>query len=185
MIDELMLKEMTKFYLKELFYNIPEIPVHIEDELDGESLGQFILDEGEDYDPEEDELMNAFEYRSRYRQLWNGFGGVELARERSYMDPLNHPETFIQINRKLTKDLRKTTAVLLHELLHYAYWYMGREFHDDSRDFLDKCLEMRLPTNYTDFKWTNRGWKNTYDYSKVDKYIEMFRDYLEETEGAA
>ncbi len=96
----------------------------------------------------------------------------------SYTDPLNHPEAYIQINKKILKDIRKTTAVLLHELLHYYYWYIGRDYHDNDGDFLDKCIEMDLPTNYTDYEWTNCGWIDVYDYSKADKYVEMYKAYI-------
>ena len=181
MIDDgMIVRSMAGFFLRELFYNIPEVPVRIMDDMDKDTLGLFILDKGEDYDPDNDEFMNAYEYRSRYKPLWDGLGGVELGGEFSYMDPLNHPDASIELNRKILKDIRKTTAVLLHELLHYFYWYIGRGFHDDDRDFLDKCREMELPTNYDDYKWMDGRWKDVYDYTKADKYLGMYLKYLEE-----
>lgn len=174
------LEGMTRFYLKELFYGIPEIPVEITSDLDSGIMGQFVLDEGDDYDRDNDELMNAPEYRSRYKPLWDGFGGVELQREYSYMDPLNHPKAYIQLNKKIIRDIRKTVAVLLHELLHYCYWYIGREYHDYSKDFHEKCLEMELPNNYTDYVWIDNEWRDSYDYTKIDKYLKMYSRHLDE-----
>lgn len=167
------LEDMARFFLKELFYNIPYIPVTYSSDIEG-SMGQFGLKEADDYDPDEDELMQAYEYRWTYKPLWDELGGVDIGTDVSWMDPLNHPTAKIQINRNLKKDLRKLTSVLIHELLHYYLWYIGWEYHDNSKDFLDKCKEMELPTNYTDWVYKDGRWVDMYDYKKADKYIQMY-----------
>ncbi len=172
------IEEMAKVYLEELFCGIPMIPVEIESDMECCTLGQFVLDAGEEYDLNKDELISAPEYRYRYKTLWDGLGGMELGREYSYMDPLNHPKVYIQINKKIIKDIRKTTAVLLHELIHYYYWYIGREYQDDSREFIDKCIEMDVPTNYTDYVWDGHQWKDIFDYTKVEKYIQLYISHV-------
>ncbi len=173
MYTQSFLENLAKFYLKELFYNIPYIPVEYSNDIDG-SMGQFGLEKADNYDPDRDELLYAYEYRWEYKPLWNELGGVDIGNECSWMDPLNHPSAKIQINANLSNDLRKIVAVLIHELLHYYLWYTGYEYHDESRDFLDKCKEMGLPDNYTKWQYKDGRWIDMFDYSKTDRYIWMY-----------
>lgn len=182
-VREKVLQDMAKVFLKELFYNIPYVPVHLTELEDGYN-GVFCIDRGPDYIQDEDELINAPEYKRKYKLLWDGLCGVDMGGDESYMDPLNHPDVYIKISCRITADIRKTVSVLLHELLHYFYWYTGREYHDDDREFLDKCKEMGVPTNYTDFEWNGSKWVDTYDYTQIDKYLMLYVGELQESEVA-
>ncbi len=184
MTKQEMLQDMADFYLRQPFQNIPFINVSIAENIDDDVNGEFRLEPADDYDYDNDELKSAYEYRSRYKTLFDGFAGMEINNEFSYMDPLNHPALSIRINKRITKDLRLTVSVLLHELLHYYLWYIGHDFHDEDIEFHQTCLNMGLPTNYTGKEWTGTAWKDTYDYSQMDWYLKMYANYLEEKEMA-
>jgi len=178
-VNDAILQNMARFYLKTLFYGIPEVEVVYakKNELDDAVLGEFGLDKNESYCEEDDELLNYPGYQSRYKSLWDGLGGCYLNTEFSWMDPENHPEVKIRINPRCRENTHGLVATLLHELLHYFFWYTGREYHDESREFLDECKKMGLPTNY-DREWKDGGWVNTYDQSKVEPYVRMYADYV-------
>ena len=169
-ITQEMAEDMAQFYLNTFFAKIPAIPVHIENIPDG-SLGVFYLEEGEDYDPYNDELMNAYEYRSRYKPLWGGLGGIDLNRDQSYQDPLNHPKVSIRISKSICICVREFVGTLMHELLHYYLWYIGWDFHDEDIVFYRECRKMGLPTNYAGKS------KDDTDYKKIDQYIRMYIEY--------
>ncbi len=173
------LDDMTKFYIKELFYNIPIIPVEYSDEIES-SLGEFLLERSRDYDPDEDELLFAYEYRWHRVNLWNDLGGVDIGEDSSWMDPLNHPEISIRINAKCADSARCLVSTLIHELIHYYCWYIGLEYHDHSKDFIKMCKKMDIPDNYSNHEWIEGRWKDTFDYTKIDKYIYMYIDNLKD-----
>ena len=181
MNEQALIQNMADFYLEMIFQGIPAVTVEVTDNLSEGTLGEFYLEEAPDYDYSTDELKNAYEYRSRYKTFCDGFCGIDMNQDASFMDPLNHPIPHIKISQKLTKDIRETTATLLHELLHYYLWYRGYDFHDNDMYFYQKCKSMGLPTNY-DIRWTGKGWEDSYDYSKTDKYIKLFIAYLAEME---
>ncbi len=181
------LQDMAKFYLKELFYGIPEIPVSFgePDEMEEDILGVFCLEKSPDYSLEEDELLNAPEYRWHYVRLWDELGGKDVGEDESWQDPLNHPDARILISTRCRKCARTLVATLLHELMHYYCWYAGYDHHDKDMDFHKRCIEMGLPTNY-DREWNGRNWVYAYDYTKIDKYIRMYGNRTEhKTAGAA
>lgn len=167
------LEKMARFYLKKLFYNIPYIPVEYSNNLE-DSKGIFEMEMADDYVYENDELLNSYEYRWKYISMEDGMCGVDIGGDRSWEDPINHPKLAIRISARYTNNIRKLTAILLHELLHYYCWHTGLEHHDDSEDFLEKCKEMDIPTNYSDYIWEDGRWKDVFDYTKVDKYIKMY-----------
>ncbi len=164
---ENLLKDMTTYFLKTLFDNIPVPNVYIEPDMEKDTLGTFSLEQNTNYLKENDELLGKYEYRSHYKRYGNGFG-IEYNKMESYQDPLNHPDPVIKISEVCLKNIRKTTATLLHELVHYYLWYIGWDFGDEDVDFNRKCREMDIPTNY-----------GSYDYRKIDKYIEMYCEYIE------
>ncbi len=120
----------------------------------------------EEYSEDSDELLNKVGHRWRYVSLWDGFGGVDICEEESWKDPLNHPALSIQIDYELRDRMGQLTAVLMHELVHYFYWYTGRGYDDLDREFIERCEEMGLPC----------GTRSDYDPEKVSGYI---RRYLE------
>ncbi len=163
------LREMARFYERTLFYGLPEIKVSYS----GKGMGAFCMDSADDYCPCEDELTDEYLYRKRYVETAPGVGYYKN-HDFSWQDVENHPKVQIKINKSLQGDLRKLTAVLLHELCHYYLWYIGYDYHDNDGHFLSLCRKMGLPTNY-DHRWDGRKWVETYDYSLVDKYIEMYK----------
>lgn len=179
-----LLEDMARFYLKNLFYSIPYVTVKYSDDMDG-SLGKFGLEKASDYDPDNDELLGTYGYRWKYIPFENELGGIDIGIDESWSDPINHPDVTILINYKLVDNTRMLVGTLLHELLHYYYWYIGRDYHDNDYDFLEKCKEMELPTNYTDWEWKDKKWVETFDYSKIDKYIQMYADRQQEAQIAA
>ncbi len=176
MIKEEAVQDMAKFYLNRLFYGIPEIKVMYakKNEMRGSVLGEFELEKNASYCKADDALIDYPGYKSRYKTLWSGFGRQYLNKEFSWMDAENHPQIRIRISKKCEKDLWKLTATLLHELLHYFFWYTGREYHDDSQEFLNETRKMGLPNNYDYRKWTGTRWVNTYDYHKMNPYIAIY-----------
>ncbi len=169
-----MLEFMAGFYLILMFDNIPMIPVSFK-ELSGGDLGVFILEKADDYNADTDELLVKYEDRSRYKPLWGELGGVELCKELSYQDPLNHPKLQIEISTKCAKSMRKCVSVLLHELLHYYLWYIGWDWHDDDSTFDREARKRGLATNY--------GMKA--DTAKIDGYIQLLTDNLSQIKLSA
>ncbi len=168
------LKEMTNLYLKEFFYGIPKIRVTFDKtEYQGsECNGLFHLDRCDGYCEEDDELKDEYLYRPRYVYMGNGVGYYKNA-EFSWEDVENNPTREIFINEKLCTDKRRAVATLLHELCHYYLWYAGYDYDDADKDFIDLCHKMNIPTNY-DHKWDGKRWVNSFDYSQIDKYIELY-----------
>ncbi len=171
-ITQTELRSMAKFYRKKLFYGLPEIDVF----LTGEAAGVFILEKPDSYMEKDDSLIDEYLYRPRYKYYGNGVGAY-LNEAYSWEDPENNPVKRIEIKKEYSRDIRKLTACLLHELAHYYLWYCGYEYGDENSDFLKLCKKMGLPTNY-DFKWdkSENKWVHTYDYSQIDKYIEMYKE---------
>lgn len=169
MVTKRQLQEMTRFYLKELFGNIPEIKVSFK----GTKLGTFNMEAEDGYCEENDELINDPAYKRRYSYL--GYGcGYDKNRDYAWQDPLNHPKVSISIKKSLSSDRKTLIMVLLHELSHYYLWYLGYGFRDDDSDFIKFCNERFIPTQY-DREWTKEnGWALVIDMDKARLYEEMF-----------
>ncbi len=166
------LKEMANYFLKTLFYGIPEIEVSFNENKDIGCNGMFNLSIGNNYCEEDDCLRNEYFYRTKYVYMGNGVGYYDNA-EMSWQDVENAPERKIVINKNLRIDKRMVVATLLHELCHYYLWYIGRGYDDADKDFLELCHKMDIPTNY-DHEWDGSRYINTYNYLKIDKYIEIY-----------
>ncbi len=192
-ISEEMLRDMARFFLKELFYGIPEIPVSYGDpdkeEISCDAAGEFRLEKCQGYDVSGDSLFNTPGYRWRYKAMWEGypeFGGVDFGVfEGLWENPLNHPEAYIVIRRCQARDALRLTGTLLHELLHYYCWYIGLDHHDGDRDFEDLCREMGLSSNFRDWVWKDGKWKSVFDYSHVEEYLRMYVEHLLEERDVA
>ena len=163
------LENMSAFFRKTLFYSIPYIDIAYNET---KNMGQFIVKMADDYIEEFDDVKDEYLYRSNYKEI-APFVGYYTNVDPSWADYENHPKIRIDIAPELSDDLQKLTATLLHELSHYYLWYIGHDHHDNQKQFLDFCKKMDLPTNYR-FKWIGNRWVDTYDYSKVDKYIKMY-----------
>lgn len=182
-ITDKVLQDMADFYCKTVFDHIPSIRVCFGDQpemTEDATAGAFTLEKASEYCMDEDELIDAYEYRPEVMAFEGGQEYILTATgiDQSYQDPLNHPIASIQINPSCKKDLRKLVAVLLHELLHYYLWYIGWDYHDNSKQFLDECKRRGFIDNYTRFTWNRRkGWIDSYDYSLMEKYIEMYFEH--------
>lgn len=139
--------------------------------------GRFCMEEGEDYDSEADELIDAPEYKLRDDASLDGM--IHHIREYtpSWTDALNKPKLRIEINCKLQRDPLKVTGILLHELAHYYCWHCGYDFEDSSRFFDDLTAKLGLPSNYRNRRFDkDRGeWEDTFDYSAMEQHYKRFK----------
>lgn len=170
------LRELTAYFLKEYFDGIPEIPVSFASnmDLDG-AAGVFCMRPGEEYDVDNDELIDCPSYKVRHVSLVNNTG-YWVVNEESWRDPLNHPDICIRINRKYQKHFEYIAGTLLHELMHYYCWYMGYDYRDRDYEFNRRCIDRGIPTNFYDYEFTGECWRDTFDYSTIRKYTEGFID---------
>ncbi len=182
MITKKEFADMTDYFRKKYFDNIPAIPCYLEDikSTTGEVLdGRFVVEQNRDYVEEDDELLHNYEY-SQYVEVAEGLV-CELGTP-SWTDPLNHPTLYIVISKSLRTSPMRLVGTLLHELAHYWCWYCGYDYHDGNRDYENKLKSLGLPSNW-DHKFNKeiKMWEDDFDYSKMESY---YNDFLKHRKAA-
>ena len=174
------LQSISDFFLKKLFYGIPSIPCRFAD-IDEDTSGCFCLEENENchIDEElEEELEKAPEYKvQNIRDEDTGFG-IDIIEEHIWTDPLKKPILYININSNIRRRKMTVIGVLLHELTHYYCWYCGYDRFDGSPQFESELKKRNLPSN-GDSVFKNGQWKDTFNYSTMSVYYDMYKQYLE------
>ena len=167
---------MSEFYRRELFEGIPYINMRFADSSElGSSDGKFILVQNDDYEEAEDELYDTPGYRTYFSELDEGLI-YAYGEEPSWSDPANHPKYEILISKSMQRNDEKVVGTLLHELVHYYCWYRGLGHGDSDKDFIEKATSLGLPINHIHHAFENGRWKDTFDYSLMDKYIRLYKD---------
>ena len=177
-INKKELPDFAKFLLKKYFDSIPYIPCRYvsHNRFDPGTSAQFLMDQGDNYNMEDDELYNAEGYRGGHIDLdGDMLIGVDVE-SKSWTDPANHPKLRIEVSDELWNLPLYLTGSLLHELAHYWCWHTGREYHDGNDDFEAKLKELGLPSNYDrKFNKKTKQWEDDFDYEKVAHYYDEFR----------
>ena len=167
------LRAASEYFLKKYFYSIPNI--HIAYAKLPEAIdGQFILEMNDDYDVDEDILYDTPGYREIDLDL--GYGINFHVSGRSWMDPSNSPKHYILLSETIRRKDPVVIAVLMHELIHYYCWYTGRDYEEDSEDFVNMTKEFGVPSNY-DHKYINNEWVDSFNYMTTKHYLEEFEEW--------
>ena len=169
------LKQMERFFLKELFDGIPETKTIFKSPrcVGGNAAGMFLLEMNDEYCCQDDELYD--EYKGHVElDMKIGFAVGYDSGDLPWLDVINHPKAEIQISPSLKNDREQLVLTLLHELCHYYCWYIGLDHHDNDRQFLETCKRLGIPTNY-DFEWVGGRWVRPVRYMEnAKKYIAMY-----------
>ena len=175
MISKKEFEKMADYFRQKYFDNIPKIPYKVvaDTNINKGVDASFVIEQNEDYDEDNDELLNSPEYSKRV-EFADGFG-FDYGNP-SWIDPLNHPKMYIEIRRSLLSDELKLVGVLLHELTHYWCWYCGYDHTDGSKQFEDKLKELKLPSNWehAGFIKDKKKWVDIFDYSTMKDYFDDF-----------
>ena len=176
MISKQEFNKMADYFRKKYFDNIPKIPYKVlaDTNFNKGVEANFVLEPNDDYDENEDELLDSPEYKQTRVDLAEGFG-FEYGNP-SWVDPLNHPDVYIEVRSSLLMDELRLVGVLLHELTHYWCWYCGYDHSDGTLQFEDKLKELKLPSNceHSGFVKEKKKWVDTFDYSTMKSYYDDF-----------
>lgn len=177
MITKEEFKQMSDYFRKKYFDNIPAIPCYLASpaEFDEEKFdGRFVVQQSKDYDEDKDELMRTSGYAKRLELEDSGIG-CEWGTP-SWTDPLNHPDVHIVVNESLSADPMRLTGTLLHELTHYWCWYCGYGYHDGEEDYERKLKELGFPSNWDHtFNKEKRTWEDAFDYEILRPVYDDFK----------
>ena len=168
-------EKMTDFFRQKYFDNIPAIPCYLaKDRFFEKGVdASFYITQNDNYDEDEDDLLNSYEYSQTRVDLADGFG-FEYG-DPSWTDPLNKPKLSIVIKESLLAEPLRFVGTLLHELTHYWCWFCGYEHSDGKPQFEGKLKELGLPSNWEHrFIKSTKQWVDDFDYSKVQPYYDDF-----------
>ena len=86
-------------------------------------------------------------------------------------------ECWIEINDTLATQPLLLNNALLHELIHYKLWYLGYEYHDKDKQFLDELKKYHITSNFDgEFDKKTKQWQDAIDEEQMQIYETMFRN---------